>query len=69
MKAIVFGDNFIHATEPGEAPHTLAFLCFTFGSKNMPQAAWENAKGYIEKQCPIYALPTGEIASSSRDPV
>ena len=29
-RAIVFGDDFIHATEAGDAPRPLAFLCFTF---------------------------------------
>lgn len=27
-RAIVFGDQFLHATETGAAPRTLAFLCF-----------------------------------------
>lgn len=64
-EAIVFGDNFVHATEPGEAPHMMAFLCFTFGSKNMTSAAWENARSYIEKQCPLYALPSGKLHSAA----
>ena len=63
-QAIVFGDGFVHSTQPGEAPQTLAFLCFTFGSKNMPWSAWDSARGYREAQCKMYAIPSGRLVRS-----
>ena len=57
----VFGDDFVHATQPGEAPHTLGFLCFTFGKRTMTSAEWEGAEYYIKNQCPVYRTPGGKM--------
>ena len=63
-RAIVFGDGFVHATETGVAPRTLAFLCFTFGDRRMTPAQWANAETYIEAQSPIYQTPAGKLVQS-----
>ena len=49
-RAIVFGDDFIHATQTGDAPQPLAFLCFTFGDRSMSPAEWSGAEHYISQQ-------------------
>lgn len=64
-KAIVFGDDFLHATETGEAPHAMAFLCFTLGRRKMGAEAWQNAEGYIAGQCPLYLNPAGCFVKST----
>lgn len=63
-RAIVFGDGFVHATETGVAPRTLAFLCFTFGDRRMTPEQWANAEAYIEAQSPIYQTPAGKLVQS-----
>jgi len=64
-QAIVFGDNFVHATQTGDAPQDLAFLCFTFGRKRMTDHQWENCQEYISTQCPIYQSPSGCMVRSA----
>lgn len=64
-KAIVFGDNFLHATQTGDAPHDLVFLCFTFGKRRMTDCQWESCQEYISSQCPIYQSPLGKMVLSA----
>lgn len=60
-EAIVFGDGFEHATETGTAPHPLAFLCFTFGSRSCTPEQWQNAEAYIAEQGGVYQTPWGRL--------
>lgn len=60
-EAIVFGDNFEHATQTGSSPKPLAFLCFTFGDRKCTHEQWENALAYIKEQGPIYCTPSGVL--------
>ena len=64
-RAICLGDGFIHATETGDSPRPLAFLCFTFGAASLTAEEWASAEGYISQQGPIYADPTGLLVQSS----
>ena len=68
-EAIVFGDDFVHATQTGEAPRDLVFLCFTFGHAKMTDAQWRSAEYYISEQCPIYQNPSGVLQSGRKSPV
>ena len=63
-EAIVFDDDFEHATETGTAPRTLAFLCFTFGDRQCTEAQWNAAQEYIREQGPIYSDPRGNLVGS-----
>ena len=65
-EAIVFGDDFVHATQTGEAPRDLVFLCFTFGHAKMTAAQWRSAEYYISEQCPIYQNPSGVLQSGRK---
>ena len=65
-EAIVFGDDFVHATQTGEAPRDLVFLCFTFGNAKMTLAQWRSAEYYISEQCPIYQNPAGVLQSGRK---
>ena len=65
-EAIVFGDDFVHATQTGEAPRDLVFLCFTFGHAKMTVAQWRSAEYYISEQCPIYQNPSGVLQSGRK---
>ena len=58
-EAIIFGDDFEHATQTGEAPQQLAFLCFTFGDRNCTDEEFKAAEAYIAEQGPIYLDPRG----------
>ena len=63
-EAIVFGDDFEHATQTGSSPEPLAFLCFTFGDRKCTPAQWESALAYIKEQGPIYCTPSGVLVGS-----
>lgn len=64
-RAIVFGDSFIHATQTGESPRPLMFLCFTFGNRCMTDDQWRGAEEYISQQCPYYRDPKGQLVLST----
>ena len=63
-RGICFGDGFIHATETGDSPRPLAFLCFTFGAGSLTDDEWAGAEGYISQQGPIYQHPSGKLVQS-----
>ena len=64
-RGICFGDGFIHATQTGDSPRALAFLCFTFGAGSLTDEEWANAEGYISQQGPIYQDPWGNLVRST----
>ena len=64
-RAICFGDGFIHATETGDSPRPLAFLCFTFGAGSLTAEEWASAEAYISQQGPIYQDPEAKLVQSS----
>ncbi|CAE8732713.1 unnamed protein product [Polarella glacialis] len=64
-RGIVFGDDFVHATETGHAPHPMVFLCFTFGNQKMTQDQWLNTRDYIAYQCPLFQDPSGHLVKSA----
>ena len=63
-RAIVFGDGFVHATQTGESPKPLAFLCFTFGNADLSEEQWASAEAYISQQGPVYQNPSGRLVAS-----
>ena len=64
-RGIAFGDGFVHATETGDSPRPLAFLCFTFGDASLTDAQWRSAEAYISQQGPWYKDPKGAIVASA----
>lgn len=63
-KALVFGSQFEHSTEPGRGqdgePH--AFLCFTFGTDR--QERWAEIARTLDTQSRIVAHPDGQLQLS-----
>lgn len=64
-QAVIFGDRFVHATQTGDAPSPLCFLCFTFGDRRMTATQWEAAEYYIANQCVVYYDPSGKLVQPS----
>ncbi len=64
-RGICFGDGFVHATETGDSPRPLAFLCFTFGDRMLTDEQWQSAEAYISQQGPIYQDPKGKLVVSN----
>jgi len=63
-KAIVFGSQFEHSTEPGEGHNgeCHAFLCFTFGTDE--QSRWTQIARTLDTQSRIVAHPNGQLVLS-----
>lgn len=58
-KAITFGGNFIHSTEPFRSKQKFIFLCFAYGTKDM--AVWGDIKKTAARQGISYRHPDGSI--------
>lgn len=58
-RAVVFGDDFWHSTEPGSMASPAGFLCFTLGRRDMTRAEWRHARSYIASQTGVYQTPSG----------
>lgn len=58
-KAVVFGDDFLHSTQPGRSDSPTVLLCFTFGSDRMEHwPAISQTAGY---QGNLIRLPDGNF--------
>ena len=55
-KAVCFGGDFYHSTEPFESPEPYVFLCFTFGVTDME--IWDSIAETAAEQSLIYRHPT-----------
>jgi hypothetical protein len=55
----------VHATETGDAPRPLAFLCFTFGDRSLTDAQWRSAEAYISQQGGVYQDPQGKLCGQA----
>ena len=60
-EAIVFGDGFLHCTEPGVSSDVLFFLCFTCADKDMDEDVWDTTESIISGQCHIYKDLNGNV--------
>ena len=58
-RAITFGTNFTHSTEPFESKTKYIFLCFTYGCKDMTY--WKDIKTTVTQQGVSYRHPNGNI--------
>ena len=58
-KAIVFGSDFMHSTEPFESKQKYVFLCFTYGCTDL--TIWEEIKRTVTEQGISYRHPNGNI--------
>jgi len=61
-KAIVFGSQFEHSTEPGEGKEPHAYLCFTFGTDD--QARWPEISRTLDTQSRVVCHPNGDFVLS-----
>ena len=58
-KAIAFGSDFMHSTEPFESKQKYVFLCFTYGSTD--PTLWNEIKRTVADQGVAYRHPNGNI--------
>lgn len=58
-KAICFGGDFYHSTEPFESPNPYVFLCFTYGVTDM--GIWDSIAETAAAQSKLYRHPTRGI--------
>ena len=63
-KAVVFGDDVHHTTQPGALKKPMGFICFTLGRSDMTATEWKNARDYIKSQTGIYKTPSGKVVKS-----
>ena len=63
-RAVVFGSQFVHSTEPGAGAdgEVHAYLCFTFGTDE--QEAWPHIAETLDKQSRLIVHPDGELQLS-----
>ena len=63
-RAIVFGSQFLHSTEPGRGHkgEVHAYLCFTFGTDR--QGAWPRIAKTLDTQSRVVMHPDGQLALS-----
>ena len=58
-KAVCFGGDFYHSTEPFESPEPYVFLCFTYGVTDTE--IWDSIAETAAEQCKIFRHPTQGI--------
>lgn len=58
-KALIFGDNFVHSTQPGHSLLPVALLSFTFGTDRMEY--WERISKTAANQGNLVRLPDGRF--------
>lgn len=58
-KAVVFGDDFVHSTQPGRSEHPVVLLCFTFGTDQMEH--WPAIERTSGTQGNLMRLPDGRF--------
>lgn len=61
-KAICFGGDFYHSTEPFESPNPYVFLCFTYGVTDME--IWDSIAETAATQSKLYRHPTRGIVKA-----
>ena len=64
-KAILFGSDFLHSTEPFKSEQKFIFLCFTFGTNDLSK--WDEIKKTVAHQGIAYRHPSGEIIVTNPD--
>jgi hypothetical protein len=58
-EAIMFGDNFMHSTKPGQSEEPVVLLCFQFGSDKMEH--WPAINAQLNTQATQLRLPDGRL--------
>ena len=56
-EALIFGDDFIHSTKPGESDDPVVLLCFNFGTDKMKH--WPTIERTAARQCLLTCRPDG----------
>jgi len=64
-KAIIFGSDFLHSTEPFDSQNKFIFLCFTYGSRDLSK--WQSIKKTASRQGIAYRHPSGEIIINNKE--
>ncbi len=64
-KAILFGSDFLHSTQPFESQERCIFLSFTYGSTDLQ--AWKEIKKTAANQGIAYRHPDGKIRVTNSD--
>lgn len=64
-KAITFGSDFIHSTEPFKSNEKFIFLCFTYGCTDL--AVWDKIKDTAAYQGISHRNPNGDIIVTNPD--
>jgi hypothetical protein len=59
-EALIFGDNFLHSTQPGRSPQPTALLSFTFGTDRMED--WPAIRKTAGRQGGIVRRPDGTFS-------
>jgi hypothetical protein len=62
-EAVIFGDKFLHSTQPGKAPRETALLCFNFGTDRMED--WPAIAKTAAAQGGMVRRPDGTFATRS----
>ena len=65
-EGILFGDDFVHSTKPGESSEPVVLLCFQFGTDKMEY--WDRIYGCIGRQVTHVRRPDGRFVRTERAP-